>query len=105
MTDRTLLIQAVSRRTANETESLQFQPGMNVLVGEPNTGKTKWLETIDYLLGDDPDAEQRREDDIFIKYSAAAADLLISGKGPRVERRWSEPGSINEYSSTMKRLG
>ena len=47
MTDRTLLIQAVSRRTANETESLQFQPGMNVLVGEPNTGKTKWLETID----------------------------------------------------------
>ncbi len=33
-------------------ESIEFRLGMNVLVGPPNTGKTKWMETIDFLLGE-----------------------------------------------------
>jgi hypothetical protein len=40
------------RLSTRNTEPLQFAPGVNLLVGRPNTGKTKWLQTFDYLLGD-----------------------------------------------------
>jgi hypothetical protein len=34
------------------SEELAFEVGVNLLVGRPNTGKTRWLQTLDYLLGD-----------------------------------------------------
>jgi predicted ATP-dependent endonuclease of OLD family len=61
-----LSLKKISRRGTNISEdSLEFAAGVNVLVGEANTGKTKWLESIDYVLGDDVSAEKRDDDDIF----------------------------------------
>jgi len=105
MNDRTVLLQEVSRRTSDDTETLLLQPGVNVLVGDPNTGKTKWLQTIDYLLGDDPDAEQKRDDDLFIKYISASADMIVSGNQLRVERRWTEPGATNKVFINEEAVG
>ncbi len=51
------ITRATRRRRNGGGESLTFKPGVNVIVGEPNTGKTRWLETIDFLLGDDGKAE------------------------------------------------
>jgi hypothetical protein len=68
--------------------------GVNILVGEGNTGKTKWLESIDYILGDDPSPEQREEDDIFKIYDSITADLTIGEEDLTVERRWKEPGGL-----------
>ena len=40
------------RLSTGNVESLTLEPGVNLLVGPPNTGKTKWLQTLDFLLGD-----------------------------------------------------
>ena len=60
-----LLLRSVSRRLGNAIEELSFEAGVNLLVGPRNSGKTKWLQTIDYLLGDEIDANERETDDNF----------------------------------------
>lgn len=91
-----LSIARIERRLGTgNTEGISFRPGVNVLVGRPNTGKTKWLQTLDYLLGD-PDEnpfENAAEEGLAEKYDAAAAELLIGGELVRIERRWREPGN------------
>lgn len=48
-----LSISSLERHLATgNVETLTFETGVNVFVGRPNTGKTKWLQTLDYLLGD-----------------------------------------------------
>jgi hypothetical protein len=43
-----LVVSSVSRRRADGSEeTLPFSEGVNLLIGEGNTGKTKWLQTID----------------------------------------------------------
>ena len=91
-----LSLKFIRRQGTNIGEDiLDFVGGVNILVGEGNTGKTKWLESIDYILGDDPSAEQREEDDIFkIFQSIITADLTIGEEDLTVERRWKEPGGL-----------
>lgn len=77
-------------------EALDFEVGVNLLIGQPNTGKTKWLQTLDYLLGDSGDNPYHDEDspneDISEKYSGARAHLAIGQEELTVERRWKEQG-------------
>lgn len=89
-----LSVSNVSRRlSTGNTEELTFAPGVNLLVGRPNTGKTKWLQTLDFLLGDTGDNpfEGAEETGLAEKYDAAAARLSINGEEVLVERRWREP--------------
>jgi AAA15 family ATPase/GTPase len=52
MKTHNMIIRSVSRLAENgKEERLSFLPGVNILVGKPNTGKTKWLSTLDYLFG------------------------------------------------------
>jgi DNA repair ATPase RecN len=97
MAVKKLSLKSVSRRGAkNGEDTLDFGPGVNVMIGEPNTGKTKWLESIDYVLGDEPSAEQMEEDDIFKLYDSISAVLAIGEESFTVERRWKEPGSLTK---------
>jgi uncharacterized Zn finger protein (UPF0148 family) len=97
MAVKKLSLKSISRRGADIGEdTLELAPGVNILVGEGNTGKTKWLESIDYILGDDPSAEQRDEDDIFKLYDSITAVLTIGEEDFTVERRWKEPGGLNK---------
>jgi hypothetical protein len=77
-------------------EEISFLPGVNLMVGLPNTGKTKWLETIDYLLGDTgeaPYSEQGDENaDLLEKYAEASMILTLAGERMHVTRKWNEPG-------------
>lgn len=95
----TLIITEVSRQTVNgNTEALLLTTGVNVLVGEPNTGKTKWLETIDYLLGDTGiDPYSVGDDDLENKYQSAALNFTIAGQSHYIERRWRERGNKNKF--------
>ena len=53
MTASAVRIERLERVTASgHTEQLQFEEGLNVLVGRPNTGKTVWLTMLDYAMGD-----------------------------------------------------
>ncbi len=91
-----LSIERIERRlSAGSTEELEFAPGVNVLVGAPNTGKTKWLETLDFLLGD-PDQNPfagAEETGLDRKYEAAGASLRIGAETFWIERRWRQAGA------------
>src|ERR1700730_14122218 len=82
------------RLTTGNTEACRFEPGVNVLVGKPNTGKTKWLETLDYLLGDTGASpfEGQSGEPLADKYDAASVELFVGDERLFVERRWKEPG-------------
>jgi hypothetical protein len=86
------------RFTTGNMEGLEFLPGVNVLVGRPNTGKTKWLETLDYLLGDGGNNpfEVHGDEPLADKYDAASVELFVAGQRLHVERRWKEPGAKNK---------
>ncbi len=91
-----LSIQKVERTFAKgDVEELDFVGGVNLLIGAPNTGKTKWLQTLDYLLGDNGENPFAGEKDEFLseEYVAAAADLMVGSEPYRVERRWNEAGA------------
>lgn len=83
------------RLSTGRTENLEFKPGVNLLVGPPNTGKTKWLQTLDYLLGDlgDNPFEGTEEEGLAEKYDAASANLIIADEPISIERRWKESGA------------
>lgn len=83
------------RLSTRTTEELQFAPGVNLLVGRPNTGKTKWLQTLDYLLGDSGNnpLESVEEGGLAEKYDAAGVELVIGEEHLWIERRWREPGA------------
>ncbi len=95
MTKPFLSIARLQRHLATgQQEELDFEPGVNVLVGRPNTGKTKWLQTLDFLLGDTGGNpfEGADENALAEKYDAAAATLRIGAGTFLVERRWRESG-------------
>jgi len=94
-----LYINRIERRLSiRTTEELQFAPGVNLLVGRPNTGKTKWLQTLDYLLGDTGNNpfEGAEEDGLAEKYDAAGVELVIGKERFWIERRWRESGAKNK---------
>jgi hypothetical protein len=91
-----LSVESIDRLpTAGERESLSFEQGVNVLIGVPNTGKTKWLQLLDYLLGDPGNNpfEGAIETGLADKYVSAGANLRIGESLYRVERRWQESGA------------
>ena len=56
--------------------------------------ETKWLQTLDFLLGDTGESPlDSSEAGLANKYDAVSAKLLIGGKEYHVERRWREPGN------------
>jgi hypothetical protein len=95
MTHPFLSIARLERRLAiGTTEALDFEAGVCLLVGRPNTGKTKWLQTLDFLFGD-PGAnpyEGEEETGLAEKYESASVALRIGENRFLVERRWREPG-------------
>ena len=97
MTSKNFLsIGSLQRRFSNgNTETLHFDLGVNVLIGSPNTGKTKWLETLDYLLGDAGSSpfEDHNDEPLSNKYDAASVELFVGEERLYVERRWKELGT------------
>ncbi|CAM3737866.1 hypothetical protein [Bordetella tumulicola] len=94
MSGRYISIGRLARRFSNgETEALKFEPGVNLLIGPPNTGKTKWLQMLDHLLGDPSSFESTFDEQLFAKYDSISAELVVGEETLLVERRWKEPGS------------
>jgi len=93
-----LLLHAVTRSVGEDNEELTFEPGVNLIVGERNSGKSKWLETIDQLLGDDIGAKERTTDDVLLKYDSAALSFSIGEERFAVERHWKQPGLFSKVS-------
>lgn len=96
MTNQFLSINRIDRELENDgTEHLKFEPGVNLLIGPPNTGKTKWFQTLDFLLGDigQHPFEGAEETGLDRKYVAAGAEIQIGGETFRIDRRWRQAGA------------
>lgn len=77
---------------AGETELLELTDGVNLLVGSPNTGKTKWLSILDFLLGDTDTPEKEFGPELAKKYKEASVELVIADESWELRRNWMEAG-------------
>jgi len=107
----TLIVNEVARHPAVDAhDKLEFSTGVNTIVGRPNTGKTKWLQTLDLLLGSDKDPLEILDDELGDKYESASALLTINGEQCKVERRWRQYGLktkviLNEEAMGLAEFG
>lgn len=74
-------------------ETLTFEPGVNVIVGEPNTGKSKWSRTIDFVFGDEKKVEDKLGATLATKFISASLTMRIGDEEITAERRWHEAGA------------
>lgn len=94
MSSKALQIVRMTRFPQNdEGDSLSFRPGVNVIVGDRDSGKTKWLRMFDYLMGDRDTPESAFGSELAQKYESAQALIHIGGEEYLVERRWRGRGS------------
>ena len=92
MSTKTLLVKSVSRVTASgDTDTLDLKPGVNVIVGDKDTGKSRWLDTISFLLGDTDPPEKGMGPEIAAKFDTATLQLSVGDEEITVQRRWKEP--------------
>ncbi|MHB1141659.1 MAG: AAA family ATPase [Sulfuricaulis sp.] len=110
MTTKIFRIKSVSRFPINDDyDRLELTEGVNVIVGEMNTGKTMWLQMIDFALGDDGGPEEAFAKELAEKYERITLELTIDGEEIVVERRWKEVGAktkifVNEEGMSTKQF-
>ena len=94
MTEPSLLVRELRRFPSRNgrADHLVLEPGVNVLVGPPNTGKSQWLRTLDLLLGSDKKADELLAEGVFESYDSAEALVTIGGEDYQLSRRWKEDG-------------
>lgn len=103
-----LSISRIDRHLASgQSEHLEFVPGVNLLVGPPNSGKTRWFQTLDYLLGDDGQNPLDGADETGLdrKYDAAGANLVIGEESFRIDRRWRQAGAKTKVFVNDEEVG
>lgn len=95
MATKLLTIKQLSRSPQfGPEDELHFSPGVNVIVGQPNTGKSKWLRMLDYLMGDpSTPGEAFGDEDLAEKYDSIQAVFSIEEEEIVVERRWKQQGT------------
>lgn len=90
---KALIIKQLKRTQQNKPdEVLNFKTGLNLIVGPGNTGKTKWLSMLDYLMGDPDKPEDTFGNDLAQKYDSIEAIFQIGEKEILVERHWKKRG-------------
>ncbi len=85
-----MVLELVRTPEIGPEDRIEFKNGVNVVVGAPNTGKTKWLQMLDYILGNDGPAEDVFGEDVAEKYETVTARLLVAGEELEVRRGWKE---------------
>ena len=78
MTTKKIIIKQLIRSPQYDSDdSLVLLPGVNVIVGKPNSGKSKWLSMLDYLMGDDSKPENAFSLTLKEKYDSVKALVKI----------------------------
>jgi hypothetical protein len=86
---KTLNISRLTRFTKeNTSESLEFQPGLNLIEGPKDSGKTKWLLMLDYLFGDPSPPENAFGADLAEGYIRIRGEFILAGEPFVLERDW-----------------
>lgn len=98
MSAQTFYVKSLERSpTDRPTDRLEFEPGVNLLVGEADAGKTRWLSMLDYLLGDFATPLDALGKTISEKYDSIKAVLVFSdGEEVVLERHWKQAKGIHK---------
>lgn len=95
----TFIIHKIWREsTDNEPEELLLGNGVNVLVGDPNTGKTKWTQLVDYILADPDPAEKSLGHTVSKKYFRGGLELTVGEAQISLMRDWQALGSKSKVT-------
>lgn len=86
-------------------DELVFSNGVNVIVGRPNTGKTKWLQMLDYAFGSDSQPKDAFGEDMAEKFDRIRVTIEIEGEPIVIERRWNEIGNRTKVFVDEEPLG
>ena len=87
------------RKVDGEYETLDLRPGVNLVYGPPNSGKSVWLRMLDYMLGDDNGIAYRFNTDIRYKYDQIQAELCLARNEIKLRRTWSPyPDKDNRFT-------
>lgn len=93
MTAKKIIIKQLIRTPQFDSDdALELQPGVNVIVGKPNSGKTKWLSMLDYIMGDDSKPDKAFSLTLKEKYDSVKALVAIGDEDIWIERRWKQQG-------------
>jgi rubrerythrin len=97
MRANSLIIKKLMRfpKTVDEDE-ISLIPGVNVLVGEKDTGKSMWLKMLDFVLGKNKAVEKSFGSKLAEKYDYAGVVVEIDGKEFLIERKWKEKNISNK---------
>lgn len=103
------ILNAIRYPVQDDHDTLAFEEGVNVIVGELNAGKTKWLQMIDFVLGDDGKPEEAFDKELAEKYDRVSLTVVIGGEKFTIERRWRESGAkskifVNDEGMTSKQF-
>lgn len=93
MATKALILNRATRSpTVGPYDDLHFKPGVNVLTGLPNTGKSQWLRMIDYMWGDTGKVEDAFEPELAEKYDSLRLTATIGTEEFIFERFWKQAG-------------
>jgi hypothetical protein len=99
MMSQRLAIEKLSRTvTSGETESIQFEPGVNVIVGPQNAGKSTWLQMFDYLMGETESVIGKFDQILVDKYRSVASTMTLGDETVVLERQWIEGGRLSRMA-------
>lgn len=88
MSAKILCLRRLSRFTAaGISESLDFEPGLNLIEGPKDSGKTKWLLMLNYLFGD-PDPPEQAFGDVATRYIKVRGEFQLGDAPFILERTW-----------------
>src|SRR5437870_12406904 len=90
---KSLVVRRLTRSGSGIADDhLMFENGVNVVVGRPNTGKTRWLQMLDYAFGSDSQPKDAFGEDLAEKFNRIEVTAEIDGEPLLIERRWNEVG-------------
>lgn len=100
------------RRSDAAIDELTFDDGLNLLIGPPNSGKSKWLQTLDWVMGDTGSVDDALSAELAGRFRAMGADLRIGDHLWKLERQTElglrgrilvndRPASASEFSDVL----
>jgi hypothetical protein len=89
-----LIINSLNRTTrGGVVESLEFNLGVNVIVGEQNSGKSTWLKMLDFLMFQTRAPRERFDDVLIEKYSGISAEMTVGDGTFTLAKTWDTDGA------------
>lgn len=81
-----------------QVEELLLQPGLNVITGPANTGKSTWIRMLDFLMGEPDSAHTKFNEVIVAKYRGVGIAFSNNQQFYTLERVWSDDGQKSKFS-------